>query len=598
MDFISVIIPAFNAERWIERTLDSVAAAIDSECEVIIVNDGSTDNTADIARNYVDRDPRFSLINIDHVGPCAARKAGFLESQGDYIMFVDSDDILPENSISEQRRLLDDYVNIKDEDASRKTDGRPKIVIANTWIRSGSDDRLLISGERRALTGWEYVFEILNRSLPGFLAGHLYARELAESIDWDDSPEITHQENFYLLFSFAMKLHEWSPQKKQVLVDPSVIGYKYIRRAGSQSALMALTPKGLERVWRHINNLGLPEPELTLWGMEVLNRVFIERGIPFATNYSVAADLRHRGKALGENLPEKYVPIVEALGSLKKRTNIARKLARSAGLTSIRPHLSVLLICKHNISKVKRSVASVFSMGFRNLETVIVAIDATQPERIALNELAIQYARVRIVYAEADMDPYSAAVMGLNAAKGLSITYVRPGDLCSAAGLYEAVTRIDYGADAVMPNYRDYHPLTHIRGPIHSYSYLRSTDESRNAVRTAADRSENITPTVIRLLDSDDSKGKDRFFIYGIVWRTDFLRETQPKKEDFTNIANETVSRAFIRYYLQRPIRIVTQDRTSPPAFEYANSKFFVTLLKKLLPWGRKTPFVPPTYTF
>lgn len=586
MDFISVIIPAFNAERWLEDTLQSVKEAIDGDCEVIIVNDGSTDETHNIASRFVDADPRFVLIDIDHVGPCAARKAGFLESQGDYIMFVDSDDRLPADSIREQRLLtMTGEGNDSDPNAEiNLTDGRPLIIVANTVARTvtstGTVDRLLISGQTRALTGMEYAREILSRKLPGFLQGHFYARRLVEAIEWDDSPLITHQENFYLLFSFAMKLNEWDPSKKSVLVIPSFVGYYYVRRAGSQSALMALTLKGLEKVWKHINALGLPEPELTLWGLEVLRKVFIERGIPFPSGYFVAADLRKRALALGDALPEELKGTVESLKSLNRRTRIARELARTAGLTSIKPHLSVVIICRNNLSKVHRSVASVFGMGFRNLEVVLVEMDNSQDDRIAINEMCINYPRVRVVHAPQGSTVYEAATLGLMAAEGLSVTYLRPSDLCCAAGLYEAVTRIDYGADAVMPNYCDFSPTTHIRGKIHSYAYLRSTEEARLAEQSASSATEDVYDNVVSILNGNDEEDfKNHFFIFGIVWRTDFLQANVPAPEFFNNLKSHTLSHAFLQYLTSRvKFRIVTQNRNTPPAFEFANVNFFKKL--------------------
>lgn len=597
MDFISVIIPAYNAERWLERTLKSVSDAIDAECEVIVVNDGSSDSTPDIAGAFVENDPRFTLINIDHVGPCAARRAGFLESQGDYIIFVDSDDILPHTSISEQRRLLDssarDIRGASDvhETQHRRTDGRPKIIIANTLERKGDSKHLLISGSTRALTGAQYADEILSGELPGFLPGHFYARDVIEAIDWDDSPEITHQENYYLLLSFAMKLNEAEPDRRTVLVVPSVIGYQHVVRSGSQSALMALTPKGLERVWRHINALGLPEPALTAWGLKMLNRVFIERGIPFATNYSVAVDLRHRGEHYSDSLDKDCLKIVDALRSLKKRTAIANRLARQGGLTSIRPHLSIVIICHHNVAKIQRTVASFFAMGFRNLEVVIVDLENTHSERVALNNIAIRYARVRICRVPDDTDMYSAAVAGLNKAEGLATAYIRPGDLCRAAGLYDAVTRIDYGADAVLPNYRDYSPLTKLKGPVRTYSHLRASIDARKASFTSADASENVFDVVNDYLHR--ASELPQLFIYGIVWRTDFIKEHYPDRAELESARKHTVSHAFLKAMLKYPFRIVTQDRSTGAAFELFNDNFFIHWLRRLIPGSKYKNYIP-----
>lgn len=566
MDFISIIIPAFNAERWLENTLNSVRDAIDADCEVIIVNDGSTDRTCEIARRFADTDPRFTALKISHVGPNAARKAGFKESSGDYIMFVDSDDILPADSIKELRKLSEttpsDLTENKD---AEKT--RPKIIFANTFVRSGNDELLLLTGKMRFITGLEFATEILNRTITGFLPGHWFSRELLESIDWDDNPNITHQENYYLLLSLAMKLNEIAPNAHEVLVAPGVIAYRYIRRAGSQSSLMALTPKGLESVWRHLNNLGLPEPELTLWGIEALTKVFVERGIPFPNTFSVAADLRKKGHALGKKLPEEYRHKLEALGSMKMRTRIAREMARTAGLTSIIPHLSIIVLCNHNVAKVQRTVDSIFAMGFRNLEAIIVDMGCSHDERVALNAMTIRYARVRLVKVASDVSAFDAAKAGLNAAQGLCVALVRPGDLCCSEGLYDAVARIDYGADAVIPNYCEIYRFSRVKAKFHSYAVLRSTEEARNATRTPADFSENVYEKICQLIE-DKIHDKLPFFLYGIVWRTDFIKAQEFIVDSVILPKDKTISLTLMEHIMRRPVTIVTQDRTAPPAFE------------------------------
>lgn len=90
MPKISVIIPLYNKAQHIARTLDSVFAQSFVDFEVIVVDDGSTDNGADIVRDYHDR--RFRLIQQKNAGPGAARNRGIREARADYITFLDADD--------------------------------------------------------------------------------------------------------------------------------------------------------------------------------------------------------------------------------------------------------------------------------------------------------------------------------------------------------------------------------------------------------------------------------------------------------------------------------------------------------------------------
>lgn len=92
---VSVILPAYNAARTLARALRSLTAQTFGNWEAIVVDDGSTDRTAAIARQAARRDDRVRLIRQRQTGPSAARNAGLAEARGDWIVFLDSDDTLP-----------------------------------------------------------------------------------------------------------------------------------------------------------------------------------------------------------------------------------------------------------------------------------------------------------------------------------------------------------------------------------------------------------------------------------------------------------------------------------------------------------------------
>lgn len=89
---ISVIIPAYNAGKFIGRALDSILGQSLTDIEVIVVNDGSTDNTAEIVAGYPD--PRIRMVSQENGGTMAARKTGIGLFSGDYVLFCDADDSL------------------------------------------------------------------------------------------------------------------------------------------------------------------------------------------------------------------------------------------------------------------------------------------------------------------------------------------------------------------------------------------------------------------------------------------------------------------------------------------------------------------------
>lgn len=102
---VSVIVPAFNAGATLGQTLQSVAGQSYSNIEVVIVNDGSTDRTEEIAASYCREDGRARVVTQQNCGLPAARNAGIVRSTGDWIAPVDADDIWHPTKIEKQVRL-------------------------------------------------------------------------------------------------------------------------------------------------------------------------------------------------------------------------------------------------------------------------------------------------------------------------------------------------------------------------------------------------------------------------------------------------------------------------------------------------------------
>lgn len=105
MPQVSVIIPAYNAMAFLPQTLDSVLAQTFADFEVWVVNDGSTDPTAEWVSNLTDR--RVRLINQANQGCAIARNTGLLAAHGQYVAFLDADDLWEPTKLEKQVQLLD-----------------------------------------------------------------------------------------------------------------------------------------------------------------------------------------------------------------------------------------------------------------------------------------------------------------------------------------------------------------------------------------------------------------------------------------------------------------------------------------------------------
>ena len=129
---VSVIIPIFNGEKYLKECLQSIENQSVANWEVICIDDGSTDSSADIIKSFAHNDSRYKIIYQKNSGVSQARKRGVQESTGEYLIFCDCDDLLPERSLE----ILLDAVISNNADAAA---GVYKKVPENYVLKSGEE---------------------------------------------------------------------------------------------------------------------------------------------------------------------------------------------------------------------------------------------------------------------------------------------------------------------------------------------------------------------------------------------------------------------------------------------------------------------------
>lgn len=107
---ISVIVPVFNAEKYLDDTLGDLISQTYKELEIIIVNDGSRDKSAEIIDKYKKLDNRIKAITLKNSGPSKARNAGLKHATGEYIRFIDADDRIPFDSME---KIVEPFIQNK-----------------------------------------------------------------------------------------------------------------------------------------------------------------------------------------------------------------------------------------------------------------------------------------------------------------------------------------------------------------------------------------------------------------------------------------------------------------------------------------------------
>lgn len=177
---VSVIIPAYNAEKTLTQTLDSVFSQTYQEIEVILINDGSTDATNSIAFNYPNK---VKVINILNNGVSYARNLGLKHANGKYIQFLDADDLLLPQKLALQVQLLE----------SSNAD-----VAYGHWQRftQNGEDFIITDTITKNITGNIEIALFENFWCPP--AALLYSSEITKKIHWRSNLPII-QDARYLL---------------------------------------------------------------------------------------------------------------------------------------------------------------------------------------------------------------------------------------------------------------------------------------------------------------------------------------------------------------------------------------------------------------
>jgi glycosyltransferase involved in cell wall biosynthesis len=152
---VSVVVPAFNASRTIDETLRSIRSQTHRELEIIVVDDGSTDNTGAIAARHAAVDDRIKVLAQQNQGVAAARNHGWRQARSDVIAFADADDLWAPTKIERQLEVLDA--------------GGDRIGLVYCWsVTIGMDSEILwTSTEREAYEG-----DVFERMLIGNFIGN------------------------------------------------------------------------------------------------------------------------------------------------------------------------------------------------------------------------------------------------------------------------------------------------------------------------------------------------------------------------------------------------------------------------------------------
>lgn len=191
---LSVIVPIYNAEVFLNRCINSILQQIYQNLEIILVNDGSTDNSLKICQMYKSKDDRVVVINKNNAGVSAARKDALQVATGDFITFVDSDDYIDSNMYKNLMRTMAEGDFDIIESGYTLVDENEEVICVRKLV---NEQRM---GKSNCLEGY-----LSNRNSDTFLWNKIYRRTLFDGLDL---PEYRYSEDHLwnvLLFSRCNK---------------------------------------------------------------------------------------------------------------------------------------------------------------------------------------------------------------------------------------------------------------------------------------------------------------------------------------------------------------------------------------------------------
>lgn len=196
---ISIIVPVYNVERYLERCIKSIQKQTFTNYELILINDGSLDKSGEICDCYAENDKRISVIHKENGGLSSARNAGIRVAKGAYLFFVDSDDVIHPNALE----IL--YSNMQNNCSDIST---------GNFCRFSKDSQLNFSYNEKAkkgieLSGIEILEKLYDRDIAAryvSACGKLIKRDLFDGILFPEGRLFEDEFTTYLLYYKSRKI--------------------------------------------------------------------------------------------------------------------------------------------------------------------------------------------------------------------------------------------------------------------------------------------------------------------------------------------------------------------------------------------------------
>ncbi|NET09677.1 MAG: glycosyltransferase [Symploca sp. SIO2B6] len=314
MPKISVIIPLYNAEKTIYRTLQSVLAQTIDDLEIIIINDGSTDSSLEETEKI--SDPRIRVYSFANAGGSVSRNRGFARSTGDFIAFLDADDQWTPDKLEAQMVALQQ---------------NPDASVAYSWTEFVDEaDHVIVKGQTITVTTREEAYRrLLVQNFLDSGSNPLIRREAVEAVEgFDESLQGCQDTDFYLRLAQHYAFVAVPKYQIRYRFSPNSItsntkkleqqGVQFLEKAFATAppSLHHLKPKSFTHFYRYLMLRSLEGTPTTQRSWEAL--LYLMRALQYSPNL-VRTQTKFLGIMLMKSLIGLVMPSNIAIALLKRR---------------------------------------------------------------------------------------------------------------------------------------------------------------------------------------------------------------------------------------------------------------------------------------
>lgn len=209
---VSVIIPVYNSEKYLEKCIKSILKQSYKDFEIIIVNDGSTDRSYEICEKYAKKSNNIKLFSHNNRGVSYSRNVGIEKSSGDYLLFVDSDDWLEENAIKILMEKINENVDM---------------VIFNYYINEREIFHIHNDKKLKSNVALQNLFK--SNYGRGYLWNKIYKKEIIEKNNLRFDEKIAMCEDLLFNYQYILCVED------VLYIKNSLYHYKYVLGSSSHS---------------------------------------------------------------------------------------------------------------------------------------------------------------------------------------------------------------------------------------------------------------------------------------------------------------------------------------------------------------------------